>query len=165
MRKKKEKQTTTPQVQPLFKPAPFLKRLLAWFIDSCIVLPVVAVVGFLLAGLGQLILLTGWVNENESFIFSDWLVHQPWFLCGLTMAFCGYFVWFWCRERQTPGMVKAGILIIAKDGEPVSSGQAFVRLATSACGLSNLMVLFDRERQGFQDYWAHTQLIDEKAGD
>ncbi len=165
MRKKKVKQQTAHSTQSLFKPAPFLKRVLAWMIDSCIILPVVALVGFVLAGLGKLILLTGWVNEAESFVFTEWLAHQPWFLCGLAMAFCGYFVWFWCRDRQTPGMSKAGILIVTKEGEPISSGQALVRLATSACGLSNLMVLFDKEKQGFQDYWANTQIIDEKAGD
>ena len=46
------------------------------------------------------------------------------------------------------------------DSTLLSIGQALVRLGTSAFGLGNLMVIFDRrEFLAFQDYWANCEVV------
>ncbi len=46
------------------------------------------------------------------------------------------------------------------DASLLSIGQALVRLGTSAFGLGNLMVIFDRrEFLAFQDYWANCEVV------
>lgn len=57
-------------------------------------------------------------------------------------------------------MIRFQIRVQNSDGGLISIGQALVRLGTSAFGLGNLMVIFDRrEFLAFQDYWANCEVV------
>lgn len=140
--------------------AGFRRRLGAWIIDSLLVIPLLAVAGYIGYGLAHLLTISGLISLDEGSSVSSWLAHQPWFSLWLGGVLCSYFVWFWCRDGQTPGMIRFQIRVQSNDGGPISIGQAFVRLGTSAFGLGNLMVIFDRrEFLAFQDYWANCEVV------
>jgi len=83
-----------------------------------------------------------------------------WFSLWLAGVLCSYFVWFWCRVGQTPGMVRFQLRVQNTDNSLLRVGQALVRLATSAFGLGSCMVIFDRrEFLAFQDYWAGCEVV------
>ena len=155
--KKTEKETTIQMTSPR---AGFRRRFGAWVIDALLVIPLLAVAGYAGYGLGYLLTASGLVSLGESGSISGWLAHQLWFSLWLGGVLCSYFVWFWCRDGQTPGMMRFQIRVQNQDGGLISIGQAFVRLGTSALGLGNLMVIFDRrEFLAFQDYWANCEVV------
>lgn len=140
--------------------AGFRRRLGAWVIDALLVIPLLAVAGYAGYGVGHLLTASGLVSLAEGESMSNWLAHQLWFSLWLGGIMCSYFVWFWCREGQTPGMIRFQIRVQNSDGSLISIGQALVRLGTSAFGLGNLMVIFDRrEFLAFQDYWANCEVV------
>ncbi len=135
-----------------------LRRLYAWAVDtllaSALLGAVLLLAHLLLWGLMQ----AGVIAAGEE--LSLLLAHSGLFVLLLGALLCGYFLWFWCRSGQTPGLLLAGLELQSADGGRLKVGQAIVRLATSAFGLGNLMVLFDTKQQSFQDYWAQSKLID-----
>ena len=135
-----------------------LRRLYAWAVDtllaSALLGAVLLLAHLLLWGLIQ----AGVIAAGEE--ISLLLAHSGLFVLLLGALLCGYFLWFWCRSGQTPGLLLAGLELQSADGGRLKVGQAIVRLATSAFGLGNLMVLFDTKQQSFQDYWAQSKLID-----
>ena len=135
-----------------------LRRLYAWGVDTLLVCALLGAVlllaHLLLWGLMQ----AGVIAAGEE--LSLLLAHSGLFVLLLGALLCGYFLWFWCRSGQTPGLLLAGLELQSADGSRLKVGQAIVRLATSAFGLGNLMVLFDTKQQSFQDYWAQSKLID-----
>ena len=135
-----------------------LRRLYAWAVDtllaSALLGAVLLLAHLLLWGLMQ----AGMIAAGEE--LSLLLAHSGLFVLLLGALLCGYFLWFWCRSGQTPGLLLAGLELQSADGSRLKVGQAIVRLATSAFGLGNLMVLFDTKQQSFQDYWAQSKLID-----
>ncbi|MBP8173298.1 MAG: RDD family protein [Aeromonadaceae bacterium] len=135
-----------------------LRRLYAWAVDtllaSALLGAVLLLAHLLLWGLMQ----AGVIAAGEE--LSLLLAHSGLFVLLLGALLCGYFLWFWCRSGQTPGLLLAGLELQSADGSRLKVGQAIVRLATSAFGLGNLMVLFDTKQQSFQDYWAQSKLID-----
>ncbi|WP_038149257.1 RDD family protein [Tolumonas lignilytica] len=140
--------------------AGFRRRLGAWVIDSLLVTPLVVLAGYVGYGLGHLLVISGLLSLDKNVTTIGWLVHQLWFSLWLAGVLCSYFVWFWCREGQTPGMRQFQIRLQNTDTSLLSIGQAFVRLGTSAFGLGNLMVVFDRrEFLAFQDYWANCEVV------
>lgn len=134
-----------------------LRRLYAWAVDtllaSALLGAVLLLAHLLLWGLMQ----AGVIAAGEE--LSLLLAHSGLFVLLLGALLCGYFLWFWCRSGQTPGLLLAGLELQSADGGRLKVGQAIVRLATSAFGLGNLMVLFDTKQQSFQDYWAQSKLI------
>lgn len=135
-----------------------LRRLYAWAVDtllaSALLGAVLLLAHLLLWGLMQ----AGVIAAGEE--LSLLLAHSGLFVLLLGALLCGYFLWFWCRSGQTPGLLLAGLELQSADGSRLKVGQAIVRLTTSAFGLGNLMVLFDTKQQSFQDYWAQSKLID-----
>ena len=135
-----------------------LRRLYAWAVDtllaSALLGAVLLLAHLLLWGLMQ----AGMIAAGEE--LSLLLAQSGLFVLLLGALLCGYFLWFWCRSGQTPGLLLAGLELQSADGARLKVGQALVRLATSAFGLGNLMVLFDTKQQSFQDYWAQSKLID-----
>ena len=135
-----------------------LRRLYAWAVDtllaSALLGAVLLLAHLLLWGLMQ----AGVIAAGEE--LSLLLAHSGLFVLLLGALLCGYFLWFWCRSGQTPGLLLAGLELQSADGGRLKVGQAIVRLTTSAFGLGNLMVLFDTKQQSFQDYWAQSKLID-----
>ena len=135
-----------------------LRRLYAWAVDtllaSALLGAVLLLAHLLLWGLMQ----AGVIAAGEE--ISLLLAQSGLFVLLLGALLCGYFLWFWCRSGQTPGLLLAGLELQSADGSRLKVGQAIVRLTTSAFGLGNLMVLFDTKQQSFQDYWAQSKLID-----
>jgi len=116
-----------------------LRRLYAWAVDtllaSALLGAVLLLAHLLLWGLMQ----AGVIAAGEE--LSLLLAHSGLFVLLLGALLCGYFLWFWCRSGQTPGLLLAGLELQSADGSRLKVGQAIVRLATSAFGLGNLMVL------------------------
>lgn len=140
--------------------AGFRRRLGAWAIDTLLVIPLLTLAGYLAYGLSYLLVISGLLSLEEGVTASNWLAHQLWFSLWLAGVLCSYFVWFWCREGQTPGMRRFEIRVQNTDSTLLSIGQALVRLGTSAFGLGNMMVIFDRrEFLAFQDYWANCEVV------
>ena len=140
--------------------AGFRRRLGAWAIDALLVLPLLVVAGYIGYGLAHLLTTLGILSLSDGMTVGEWLAHQLWFSLWLAGVLCSYFVWFWCRDGQTPGMVRFQLRVQNTDGSLLRVGQALVRLATSAFGLGNLMVIFDRrEFLAFQDYWASCEVV------
>ena len=135
-----------------------LRRLYAWAVDtllaSALLGAVLLLAHLLLWGLMQ----AGVIAAGEE--LSVLLAHSGLFVLLLGALLCGYFLWFWCRSGQTPGLLLAGLELQSAAGGRLKVGQAIVRLTTSAFGLGNIMVLFDTKQQSFQDYWAQSKLID-----
>jgi uncharacterized RDD family membrane protein YckC len=82
----------------------------------------------------------------------------------------GYFVAFWSTTGQTPGgRVMAVRVCDARDGEPISTLRAVVRVAgilVAAVPLfaGFLPILFDPRRRGLQDMLAGTVVVDAPGG-
>jgi uncharacterized RDD family membrane protein YckC len=140
--------------------AGFRRRLGAWVIDALLVLPVLVVAGYLGYGVAHVLVGLGVASLNDGVTMGEWLAHQLWFSLWLAGVLCSYFVWFWCRDGQTPGMIRFQLRVQNTDGSLLRIGQALVRLASSAFGLGNFMVVFDRrEFLAFQDYWANCEVV------
>ncbi|PWI33777.1 hypothetical protein DI392_08410 [Vibrio albus] len=78
------------------------------------------------------------------------------YLGGIWISF---FVYFWTTTGQTPGMRARKLRLQNPDGSLVSITQALIRIGTSAFGLSNLSSPFDRQKRGFHDVWAKTDVV------
>jgi uncharacterized RDD family membrane protein YckC len=140
--------------------AGFRRRLGAWVIDTLLVLPLLVAAGYLGYGLAYLLVSLNLVALNDGVTVGQWVAHQVWFSLWLAGVLCSYFVWFWCRVGQTPGMVRFQLRVQNTDNSLLRVGQALVRLATSAFGLGSCMVIFDRrEFLAFQDYWAGCEVV------
>lgn len=140
--------------------AGFRRRLGAWVIDTLLVLPLLVAAGYLGYGVAYLLVSLKLVALNDGATVGQWVAHQLWFSLWLAGVLCSYFVWFWCRVGQTPGMARFQLRVQNTDNSLLRVGQALVRLATSAFGLGSCMVIFDRrEFLAFQDYWAGCEVV------
>lgn len=160
--KKSGVKNTKSEVKKIFSNnrAGFRRRFGSWVIDSLIVIPLLTAAGYLIFGVSKLMLWGGLIALHEDQTLLMWLAEQLWFSLLLGCFLCSYFIWFWCREGQTPGMSRFDIRVQNTDGGLISIGQACVRLGTSAFGLGNFMVIFDRrEYLAFQDYWANCEVV------
>lgn len=135
-----------------------LRRLYAWAVDTLLVSALLGSVLLLTYLLFWLLAKGGILPPGEE--SAQLQAHGAALALLLGALLCGYFLWFWCRTGQTPGLLLAGLELQSADGSRLKIGPALVRLATSAFGLGNLMVLFDLKQQSFQDYWAQSKLID-----
>tara|TARA_R110001583_G_scaffold9945_4_gene46311 strand:+ start:19727 stop:20284 length:558 start_codon:yes stop_codon:yes gene_type:complete len=77
------------------------------------------------------------------------------YLAFITIAFYAY---FWTKGGQTIGMKAWRLRVQNSDGSNISFTQSLIRMATSAFGLGNLLVLFSG-RNAFQDLWAECEVI------
>lgn len=123
-------QHATPLVQ-------LLRRLYAWSVDTLLVCALLGVVlllaHLLLWGLMQ----AGVIAAGEE--LSLLLANSGLFVLLLGALLCGYFLWFWCRSGQTPGLLLARLELQSADGGRLKVGQALVRLRQrtgSPCGLT-----------------------------
>lgn len=80
----------------------------------------------------------------------------------------GYFVAFWSATGQTPGNRVMQIRVVTATGERVKPRRGVVRfvgliLAALPLLAGYLLILFDRQRRGFQDRLARTVVIEAPA--
>jgi uncharacterized RDD family membrane protein YckC len=76
-----------------------------------------------------------------------------------------YFVIFWCTTGQTPGARVMQIRVVSADGARVKPRWAVVRsvgvlLAALPLFAGFVPILFDSRRRGFQDWLAHTAVVE-----
>lgn len=134
------------------------RRLGAWASDALLAAVILLLAGLLGYGLAWLLQLGGRINTGESSL-GDWLSHQTLFSLYLGLVLCGYYLWFWCRTGQTPGMKVWHLRLQRQDGQRLGLSQGLIRLFTSAFGLGNLLAPFDRQDRAFQDIWAESEMV------
>lgn len=77
----------------------------------------------------------------------------------------GYFVGFWSATGQTPGDRLMQIRVLTASGERVKPRRGFIRcvglvLAALPLFAGYLVILFDRQRRGLQDWLAGTVVVE-----
>ncbi len=128
------------------------RRLGALFYDSLLV--------------GSLLVLVATIAVVGQGMLSDQApaaVTGTWFRLALLGTLCAYFIGFWHRAGQTPGMRAWGLYLNAVDGSPPSLVRSAVRLAAATPALLCLgagywWLLFDR-RGCWQDRLSGTHML------
>ena len=135
----------------------FIKRIGAYFIDLIIVILMLicaTVIALLSMYLGRII---GLMNSEDS--ISHYLANSLIFAGYLAAVTITFYSYYWVKIGQTLGMNIFNLRIQNKDGSNISVTQSFIRMATSAFGLGNLLAIFS-PYQSFQDSWAECEMID-----
>jgi uncharacterized RDD family membrane protein YckC len=130
-------------------PVGLLLRLAAILYDALLVLALVF--------LGTLPLVV--LNEGEAVPAHTW-----WYRVYLVAIGGGYFVFFWMRGAETLGMKSWRIMLVNRDGGPVTLRQAVLRAGAAVlswlpCGAGFLWSLVDRERLAWHDRLSGTKLV------
>ncbi|WP_047046314.1 RDD family protein [Vibrio mexicanus] len=151
--------TTT---QPLPN-AGLMRRLGALFYDALIILALEMMAAGLIIALLQAFEAMSILNVAPYIDISDMLskhpVWSPLFTLYLAVVWIYFFVFFWTRAGQTLGMRAWKLQVRNQEGGRITATQALIRIATSAFGLGNLIVLFDPKNRSFQDIWAKTDVV------
>jgi uncharacterized RDD family membrane protein YckC len=144
---------------PEIRPAGFVTRLVAFFVDQVILAMVVAIltaiVGIVFQSfrLGQL-LGTGDLTLQLALI--------PLGSASLVLSFV-YYVGFWLLAGQTPGKAFLGVAVVRDDGGRLRAGAAIVRWLgywlSGILFLGYLWILVDNRRQAWHDKLAHTLVV------
>ncbi|MFD2176357.1 RDD family protein [Veronia pacifica] len=142
--------------------AGFFRRLAAWIYDV-LVLTAVEMLAVALVMSGFAIAFSLGVSLEEYIDASDFLsrhpVASPLFTAYIALVAVMFFGYFWSKGGQTLGMRAWKLRIQNVDGTRITFSQALVRMATSAFGLGNLVVLIDSNNQSLQDMMAKCQTI------
>ena len=135
------------------KYAGFWIRLVAFIIDWI----VIAIIGAILGGIFWMFTfpfwIWGWVADGGEMMQPFWFTNFP--MWAITAV---YFICFWARKGETPGMMALKIRAVHADGTNLKWdwGQALLRflgyiLCWITLGLLFLWVAFDGRKQGIQD--------------
>jgi uncharacterized RDD family membrane protein YckC len=133
---------------PSPEPAGLLRRLLAMFYDSLLLLSVLFVATAIV-----LLVTRGTLDYQNPFFRSYLFV-----LCFL------FYAWFWMHGGQTLGMRTWRLRVQRLDGGPISLWQALLRfLCAIPCwallGLGYLWMLVDRDRMAVHDRLSETVIV------
>jgi uncharacterized RDD family membrane protein YckC len=133
---------------PNLEPAGLLRRLVAMFYDSLLLLSVLFVATALA------LLVTRGALDYQSPFFRTWLF-------GLCFVF---YAWFWLHGGQTLGMRTWKLRVQRLDGEPITVWQALLRfLCAIPCwgllGLGYLWILVDRDGMALHDRCSGTVIV------
>jgi uncharacterized RDD family membrane protein YckC len=141
------------------RPAGFVTRLVAFFIDQVILAVIVAIltaiVGIVFQSfrLGQL-LGTGDLTLQLALI--------PLGSASVFLSFV-YYVGFWLLAGQTPGKAVLGVAVVRADGGRLRAGAAIVRWLgywlSGILFLGYLWILVDNRRQAWHDKLARTLVV------
>ena len=143
------------------KYAGFWIRLVAFIIDWI----VIAIIGAILGGIFWMFTfpfwIWGWVADGGEMMQPFWFTNFP--MWAITAA---YFICFWARKGETPGMMALKIRMVHADGTNFKWdwGQALLRflgyiLCWITLGLLFLWVAFDGRKQGIHDKIADTYVV------
>lgn len=150
----------TPKVIiPTHPRAGLFRRLGAWALDLPLVGILLGAAAFLGYGLALVLEAMGRLDLGEHPDVQQWLAHNTLYILFLTCVVCGFYLWFWCKRGQTPGMRVLRLRVQNTDGSHLKVGQALVRMFSSAFGLGNLLVIFDINQLAFQDHWGDCEVI------
>ena len=139
--------------------AGLFRRLGAWALDLPLVGILLGAAAFLGYGLALVLEAMGRLDLGEHPDVQQWLAHNTLYILFLTFVVCGFYLWFWCKRGQTPGMQVLRLRVQNTDGSHLKVGQALVRMFSSAFGLGNLLVIFDINQLAFQDHWGDCEVV------
>ncbi|MCD9503270.1 hypothetical protein C9J19_12995 [Photobacterium phosphoreum] len=139
-----------------------LRRLGAWFYDTLIVAAILMVAGALAMAMVAALLHFGVLTLGNYLDASDYIISDPTasalYSAYLAMVIIVFYSYFWTQAGQTLGMRAWKLKLQNKDGSRIKITQAFIRIATSAFGLGNLMA-FNNKRRSMQDIMAECEMI------
>ena len=135
--------------------APHVPRLVAYLIDTLVLLGVVIVMVLV----GALIIPLGGRGVAGAILAIVWIV-------TLLVLLTGYFAWSWAHGGQTLGMKPFRLYVVRDaDGGPVSNGRAWLRVFGlfvvdgAIVYLGFLWVFLDARRRAWHDLIAQTVVI------
>jgi len=144
-------------------PAGLFRRLGALFYDGLIIIAVEMMAAGIVIAILHALMAMGIFQVGSYADVSDFLTNHPvWspvYTAYLAFVWIYFFVYFWTRAGQTPGMRAWKLHLRSVDGQPISITQCLIRIATSGFGLANLLVPIDPKKRGFHDIWAKTQVV------
>lgn len=139
-----------------------LRRLGAWFYDMLIIVAILMVAGALAMAVVAALLHIGVLTLGNYQDASDYLMSDPTasmlYSTYLAMIIIGFYSYFWTQAGQTLGMRAWKLKLQNQDGSRIKITQAFIRIATSAFGLGNLLA-FNRQRRSMQDIMAECEMV------
>jgi uncharacterized RDD family membrane protein YckC len=143
--------------------AGFGVRLLAWLIDSLILL-FLSFITALISGffIAFLLIYVSIVSANSSIVtfLSDFISGFIGFSVNLL-----YFTLFWSSKFQgTPGKILLGLKIVDANGNKISYSTALIRyistiISSLLLGIGYLLIVFDGKKQALHDKLASTYVI------
>ncbi|WP_261817478.1 RDD family protein [Vibrio gallicus] len=140
-----------------------LRRLAACLYDGFIIIAIEMMAAGIVVAILEALVAAGVMDYGSYIDVSDYLSRHPiWsnlFTAYLAIVWLGFFIYFWSKAGQTIGMRAWKLRIQNSDGSNITTTQAVIRVATSAFGLSNLCVPLDHKKRGFQDIWAHSEVV------
>ena len=131
-----------------YPPAGLLRRLVAMFYDSLLLLSALLVTTAL-----AMIATRGTLSY-----------HNPWYKTLLFLIWFSFYTWFWLHGGQTLGMRAWRLRVQRPDGGPITIWQALLRflvaIVSLACGgLGFLWMLVDRDRMTWHDRFSETVIV------
>lgn len=134
-------------------PAPLTKKLGAWLYDALICIAI-----WFLWGLFTFPLIRWLLGVDDIYTAQDTLIYKIYsVLPALLILF--YFVGSHVRFGQTVGMSSWKLMLVQKNGKPVTLGQALVRDITAVLGIGMLFSLFNSKKLGWHDMISGTRVV------
>ncbi|RUO30387.1 RDD family protein [Aliidiomarina soli] len=147
----------------VFPRAGFFRRVGAWVYDLLAITAILMLAsGLALAFVAILVasnLVTLPADTDHASVLEGNLLFQAYLIAVVFWFFAG----FWVRGGQTIGMRAWRMKVQNTDGSGISWKQATIRLLLAAFGLSNIGVLFSREKLGWHDRVAGCEVIELSA--
>jgi len=141
--------------------AGFWIRLVAFIVDWIVIAIIGAIVGGIFWMFTFPFWIWGWTADGGEMMRPFWFTNFP--MWAITAA---YFICFWARKGETPGMMALKIRMVHADGTNFKWdwGQALLRflgyiLCWITLGLLFLWVAFDGRKQGIHDKIADTYVV------
>ncbi|MGD2056280.1 MAG: RDD family protein [Gammaproteobacteria bacterium] len=137
-----------PEEKPAYQAAGLLRRLMAMFYDTLLLLSVL-----MFATALALLVTRGMLDYHNPF-FRSWL-----FFCCFA-----FYAWFWMHGGQTLGMRAWRLRVQRLDGRPITIWQALLRFLSAIpswalLGLGFLWMLVDRDRMALHDRFSETVIV------
>ncbi len=137
------------------QPAGFIRRVIAYIIDTCILFTLVLF--FIFSGLMGVHLSTG----IDSFYYEG---SGAIFLLSVLFLYMGYFTFFHAHAGQTPAKMIMRIKVVTHQGKIPSHFQALVRtfgffLSHLFFGFGFLLTLIGHQKRALHDLFSSTQVI------
>jgi uncharacterized RDD family membrane protein YckC len=139
------------------------RRLAALLYDGLVIAAIEMIAAGVIIAVMEALVAAGLLTYAPYQDASDLLVRHPQlsqlFTLYLAAIWIGFFIYFWSKAGQTVGMRAWKLRVQREDGRLISPMQAFARVGTSAFGLANLTVPFDKKKRGLHDMLAKTEVV------
>ena len=153
----------------IYKFAGFWRRLIAYMIDSTIIV-IVFLILFMIA---MMALFFGSISGNNSGLLVSLLdpsiasSHVAFIWIFYTVVSIAYFTYFYGTTGKTPGKMLLGLQVVSTDGKSISFGTAFLRavgylVSGALFNIGFIWAAFDKKKQGWHDKIAGTVVIIKK---